>query len=153
MLMDAGEEGYTQEKYDEYCQWWGVYFLQTNTEESAPDVFRDYKHRWSIETYNNYIKNDGEFRNLKIQDYYVEQGFNFVMLVTGLIHSRLNEAVRKLGRASLSTIDVLIRAGHMRMVKDGDVWNLRNTRTKDLQLLAELKFAPEKSYPASTTMA
>ena len=75
------------------------------------------------------------------------------MLVAGLIHSHLNEAVRKLGKASLSTIDVLSRAGHMRMVKDGDVWNLRNTRTKDLQLLAELKFTPEKSYPASTTMA
>ena len=44
--------------------------------------------RWSIETYNNYIKNDADFNDLKLQDYYVQHGFDFIMLVTGLIHSR-----------------------------------------------------------------
>jgi hypothetical protein len=39
------------------------------------------------------------------------------MLVTGLIHSRLNEAVKSMGKNSISTIDMLIKAGHMRMVK------------------------------------
>ena len=64
--MDAGEKNYTQEKYDKYCDWWGVYFLQTNTDESADAVYADYKARWSIETFNNYIKNDAHFNNLKL---------------------------------------------------------------------------------------
>ena len=25
-LIDEGERGYTQENYDKFCEWWGVYF-------------------------------------------------------------------------------------------------------------------------------
>ena len=72
-LMDMGENNYTQENYDKYCDWWGVYFLQTTSRDPAPVVYSDYKGRWSIETYNNYVKNDADFNDLKIQDYYVQQ--------------------------------------------------------------------------------
>ena len=27
-MMDLGEEGYTQENYEKFCEWWGVYVLQ-----------------------------------------------------------------------------------------------------------------------------
>ena len=83
--MDVGEKNYTQENYDKYCDWWGVYFLQTTATDPAPVIYSDYKGRWSIETYNNYIKNDADFNNLKLQDYYIQHGFDFIMLVTGLI--------------------------------------------------------------------
>lgn len=146
-LMDAGENNYTQENYDKYCEWWGVYFLQTNTDESADQVYSDYKCRWSIETFNNYIKNDAHFNNLKLQDYYVDHGFDFIMLVTGLIHSRLNDAVKKLNKPSISTFDILIKAGHMRMVSnDENSWKLHNTRTKDLELLKQLGYTPDAAY-------
>ena len=146
MLMDMGEKSYTQEKYDEYCDWWGVYFLETTTDETASEVYGDYKDRWSIETFNNYIKNDVHFNNLKIQDYYVEHGFDFIMLITGILHSRLNESVKILGKSSISTYDILIKAGHMRMVLTDNEWKLRNTRTKDLTLLAQTGFSPLTSY-------
>lgn len=153
-LMDEGETGYTQENYDKYCEWWGVYFLQTNTVETASEVYADYKGRWSIETYNNYVKNDADFNDLKFQGYYEQHGFDFIMLVTGLIHAELNEAVRKLGKSSLSTFDILVKAGHMRMVREeGSDWRLHNTRTKDLSLLAEMGFTPEMSYPAGDRSA
>ena len=87
--MDFGETGYTEEGYQQYCDWWGVYVLQTNDKEPASQVYADYKDRWSIETYNNYIKNDADFNALKMQDYYVQKGFDFIMLVTGLIRKRL----------------------------------------------------------------
>lgn len=148
-MMDLGENGYTQEKYEAFRDWWGVYFLQTTTNESAADVYADYKGRWSIETFNNYIKNDGDFNDLKLQDYYVQHGFDFIMLVTGLIHSRLNEAVRALGRSSISTFDILIKAGHMRMVLEGDAWKLHNTRAKDIDLLKTMGFVPQSSYPTA----
>lgn len=145
-LMELGETGYTKENYDKYCDWWGVYFLQTTTKDSAPVVYDDYKGRWSIETYNNYIKNDADFNDLKIQGYYAEHGFDFIMLVTGLIHSKLNEAVRALNKPSISTFDVLVKAGHMRMVQEDNEWRLRNTRTKDLDLLETMGFIPERTY-------
>ena len=146
-LMDMGENNYTQENYDKYCDWWGVYFLQTTSKDSAPAVYSDYKGRWSIETYNNYVKNDANFNDLKIQDYYVQHGFDFIMLVTGIIHEKLNEAVKRINKSSVSIFDVLIKAGHMRMVKREENWQLHNTRTKDLALLEAMGFVPEESYP------
>ena len=144
--ISAGDATYTQENYNQYCEWWGVYALQTTTKDPAYVVYSDYKDRWSIETYNNYVKNDAIFQNLKIQDYYVMHGFDFIMLVTGLIHSKLNEAVKKLQRPNISTIDILIKSGHMRMVKHDKVWELHNTRTRDTNLFEEMGFIPEKSY-------
>lgn len=146
-MMDAGENNYTQENYEKYCEWWGVYFLQTNTDETAAEVYSDYKDRWSIETYNNYVKNDACFNNLKLQDYYADHGFDFIMLVTGLLHSKLNEVVRLLNKPSISTSDILIKAGHMRMVYDeNNQWKLHNTRTKDLELLKQLGYTPDSTY-------
>lgn len=84
---------------------------------------------------------------MTIQDYYIEHGFDFIMLITGLIHSRLNEAVKMLGRSSISTFDLLIKAGHMRMVHEDDEWRLHNTRTKDLELIEKTGFMPQKTYP------
>lgn len=149
MLMNLGENNYTQENYANYCEWWGVYFIQTNTKGPASEVYSDYKGRWSIETFNNYIKNDAVFQDLKIQDYYVQHGFDFIMLITGLIHSRLNESVKKLKKSNISTFDILTKAGHMRMVQDGTEWRLHNTRTKDLDLLAAMGFTPQKTYPSA----
>lgn len=147
MHMEEGEKGYTDEGYKETCEWAGVYVLQTSTQEPANEVFRDYKDRWSIETFNNYIKNDADFNDLKLQDYYNLQGFDFIMLVTGMIHARLNDAVKALKKSSLSTFDILLKAGHMRMVKHNNHWDLNNTRTKDLQLLKMMGFEPEVTYP------
>ena len=64
-MIDLGENNYTQEKYEKYCNWWGVYFLQTTTDGTAAEVYSDYKARWSIETYNNYIKNDANFNTIE----------------------------------------------------------------------------------------
>ena len=144
--IDLGEEGYTQEGYDQYSDWWGVYVLESTTGNSAKEDFKDYKSRCSIETFKNYIKNDAGFNNLKIEDYCAEQGFNFIMLVCGLVHAKLNQAVADMNKTSISTTDVLLKAGHMRMNLNNGIWELQNTRTKDLELMGELGFYPAKSY-------
>ncbi len=144
MLMDLGEHNYTIEGYNKYCDWWGVMILQTSTDEPAAEVFADYKSRWGIETYNNYVKNDADFNGLKFQGYYEQRGFDFIMLVTGLMHSVLNDTVKKLGKSSISTFDILVKAGHMRMVLEDGKWKLHNTRTKDIELLDQMGFIPEK---------
>lgn len=145
--INLGDNGYTKENYDKLCEWWGVYQLQTTSTASAQEIFSDYKDRWSIETYNNYVKNEAEFNNLKIQNYYVAHGFDFIMLITGLIHARFSAAIKKLKDASLSTIDVLLKSSHMRMVqrKETNTWELHNTRTKDIAIFSKLGFVPQKS--------
>lgn len=153
MAMDCNEKGYTQEGYDKYKDWWGVYFLETTTTDPAHVVYSDYKGRWSIETYNNYLKNDAAFVNLKIQDYYVQHGLDFIMLVTGLIYARLRDAVKSLGKTNLSTYDILSKSGRLRMVLDHDgVWKLRNTRTADLEILNKMGFIPLTSIASSQAL-
>ena len=67
------------------------------------------------------------------------------MLVTGLVYSSLNDGVKKIGKPSISTFDILIKAGHMRMVLENDTWKLHNTRTKDIELFGMMGFVPEKT--------
>lgn len=76
---------------------------------------------------------------------FLRHGFDFIMLVAGIIHTKLNEAVKKLGRPSISTFDLFIEAGHMRMVREDDEWHLRNTRTKDLELIGKTGFTPQST--------
>lgn len=147
--MAFKDEGYTQEKYDEYCEWWGVLPIETTSNESAEEVYKDYKGRWSIETYNNYIKNQADFNGLKFQDYYNQKGFDFIMLITGIIHCKLNKAVIEMDDKNVSVFDVLIKSGHMRMVlnHDDQKWHLANTRTKDIELLSLLGgYAPQLTF-------
>lgn len=145
-----GVTNYTPEGYEKYKETWGVYYLQTNTTESAAEVYADYKKRWSIETYNNYIKNDAHFCHLKHQDYYAEHGFDFIMLITGLIQTRLNAAVKSLKKSNISTHDISIAARYLRMVFEHGEWRLRNEMKKDLELLNKLGFTPlEKITPSN----
>lgn len=37
-------------------------------------------------------------------------------------------------KTSISTADVVLKAGHMRMVLNNDIWELQNTRIKDIKL-------------------
>ena len=37
-LMEAGEKNYTQENYEKYCDWWGVFFLQPTSSDPAPVI-------------------------------------------------------------------------------------------------------------------
>ena len=85
--------------------------------------------------------------------YYVEHGFDFIMLVTGLIHSGLNKVLRTLGKSSISksTFDFLVKAGHMRMVFEDDERKFHNMRTRDLELIEKTGFIPQGSYPVSLT--
>ena len=93
------------------------------------------------------LKNYGDFNDLKGQDYYIQHGLDFIMLVTGLLHGKLDATVRAMNKSSLSMFDLLLKAGHMRMVIHDNQWKLQNTRVKDLELLKIAGFTPESSIP------
>lgn len=76
----------------------------------------------------------------------MKRGFDFIMLVTGLIHSKLREVVNGLRKPSISTFDIIVKAWHIRMVIRDETWQLHNTRMKDLLLLQDLGFFAENIY-------
>ena len=51
-----------------------------------------------------------------------------------------------LNKTSISAFDILLKARHMRMVKDKKEWKLHNTRTKDIELFQAMGFTPSETY-------
>ncbi len=145
--MELGKSGYTAEKYEQNKEFFGVYVLQSNSSKTAKEVFECYKKRWGIETFYQYLKNKGDFNNLMLQDYYMEQGFSFIMLIAGQIHQRMISAVKSLKDNTLSVRAPLLMARCMKMERRGNVWTLKNTRKKDLEILEKVGFIPQQSVP------
>jgi hypothetical protein len=124
-----------------------VYVLQSNAAKSAEEIFAGYKKRWGIETFYQYLKNTGDFNDLMLQDYYKEQGFSFIMLITGQIHQKMIAAIKTLDDNTLSVHDILLMARCMKMERRGNNWNLKNARKRDLQILKKLGFEPKIAVP------
>ena len=78
-----------------------------------------------------------------LQDYYKEQGFAFLMLITGQIHQKIIASVKELDNNVISVHDVLLMARCMKMERRGNSWNLKNARKRDLQMLKQLGFEPK----------
>ena len=143
--IELGKNGYTQAKFEQVKETFGVYVMESNAGMSAEEIFLAYKKRWGIETLYKYMKNTADFNNLMSQDYYKEQGLAFIMLVTGQIHQKMIAAVRSLNDNTLSVHDVLLMARCMKMERRGSNWNLKNTRKRDLAILKRMGFEPKLS--------
>ena len=141
--IEYGKEGYTWEKFEQIKESFGVYVLQSNATLSAEEVFSRYKKRWGIETLYQYLKNNADFNDLMIQDYYKEQGFAFIMLIVGQIHQKMKAAVKSLNNSTFSVTDILLMAKCLKMEKRGSQWILKNARKRDLQILELLGFKPK----------
>ncbi len=87
--MDLKKDGYTQEKFDKVKETFGTITLICDYEMDPEEVFNNYKKRWHIETFYNYLKNYLGFEALHVQDYYIEQGLSFIILLTSCLHSEL----------------------------------------------------------------
>lgn len=94
-----------------------------------------------------YLKNRGDFNDLMFQDYYKEQGFSFIMLIAGQMHQKMIKAVKMLYDNAISIRDILLMDRCLKRVKRGNIWNLKNTWKRDLEILAKLGFEPMQSVP------
>lgn len=146
--MELGKKGYTQEGFEKSKETFGVYVLQTSSKRKAETIFTNYKKRWGIEIFYQYIKNRGDFNDLMIQDYYKEQGFAFIMLIAGQIHRQVIKAVTSLNDNAISVHDVLLMARCMKLELRGNLWKLKNTRERDLKILAKMDFKPQQTITA-----
>ena len=146
--IELGMAGYTPEGYEKAKEFFGVYVLQTSGEKKAEAILTDYKKRWGIETFFQYLKNRADFNDLMMQDYYKEQGFSFIMLITGQIHQKVIDAVKLLDDNTMSVSDVLLMAKFMKLELRGSSWILKNTRKRDLKILEKMNFKPKQLVPA-----
>jgi hypothetical protein len=144
--IDKGKSGYTKEKLEEQKENFGVYVLQSNSKLSAKEVFCAYKSRWGIETFYQYVRNVGDFNDLKEQNYVREQGLAFIILITGQLYSRLNAAVKRLNDTTTSVADILQMARCLKLDRKGNSWICRNKKSPELATLAKVGFTPLDVY-------
>lgn len=150
--LRRGDRGYTQQGFDAARGLMAVTVLQTSLEDrSAEEVYALYKRRWKVETYFDYLKNGQDARTLCMQDYHQAQGLAFVLLVSGLVHREVSNALEASG-LSMSLPEMLLEARKVKAAKRHGVWVTCNCKKKRAALFERLNTPLEvTAYPKLTT--
>ena len=145
--MNAGKPGYTNDGLIKEELFFGLFLLETNNLELMPEeIYCQYKERWAIETYYNYVRNDLEFNAIFQQDYFCMQGLSFLMTVSSLIYNEIRRATE---HAKISVKDILNEIKKIKMVQDGKTWNIRNNTRGVRDLCKKLDFEIPSHVDAS----
>lgn len=138
--MTNKERGYTQEGLIESEKDFGLFLLETNDlSKTAQEVFSDYKSRWGIETFYNYIDNTLDFNALYQNDYCSMQGLSFIIQVAGMIFHDLQMAISGKG---LSVADVMFKFKGLKLNKERDRYTVRNENKERRELAEKLEVNP-----------
>ena len=130
--MAAKEKGYTQEGLLESEKYFGLFLLETNDlEKTAREVFCDYKSRWQIETFYNYIDNALDFNALYQKDYCCMQGLGFIVQISAMIFHDLQKALKEKG---LSVKDTMFTMKGLKIIKERNRYVVRNDNKQRKQL-------------------
>ena len=133
----AKEKGYTQDGLLECEKDFGLFMLETNNlEKTAQEIFCDYKSRWGIETFYNYIDNTLDFNALYQKDYCSTQGLGFIIQISGMIFHDLQ---RKLSEKGLSVKDTMFTLKGLKVIKERDRYIVRNDNKQRRQLCEKLE--------------
>lgn len=133
--LAAGKKGYNQEKYEKAEKTFGTITVICDYEMNPEDVFNAYKKRWSIETFYNYLKNRLGFEALHCQDYYIEQGLSFIILLTSNLHYELT---KKLMFHENNLDHVLLDLKAIRLRNNNGVWQTTASSKKRLSTYSDL---------------
>ena len=125
----AGKKGYTEEGLLENDMDFGLFIMETSDNDKHPrEIFCDYKSRWTIETFYEYIDNEMDFNTIYQQDFCGLQGLGFIVQIAGMIYHDLRKA---LDGVNLSLRDVINELKGIKMSKERSRWMIRNnTKTK-----------------------
>ena len=146
--VKRGDGSYTMGKFEEKKGLMGVTVLQTSLEDEAPEeVFALYKRRWSVETYFDYFKNGQDAHTLCMQDYHMMQGLAFVLLVSGLVHREVADALDASG-LGISMPEMLIEARKVKAAKRHGVWVACNCKKKRVEFFEKMN-TPLEVVPKS----
>ena len=131
-------EHFTNEKFEEIKEYFGVIVLETNiSEETTPkEIFSKYKERWKIETFYNYFKNKAEFEGLYQDNYYKTQGLAFIMLIVGRLYEEMRKKIKNKGYENIS--DCILEMKKIKLIKIKGNWKKSNVTNKSLEKLEKL---------------
>lgn len=136
--VKRGDRPYTMERFAEVKDLMGVTVLQTSLEDATPEeVFALYKKRWSVETHFDYFKNGQDSHTLCMQDYHMMQGLAFVLLVSGLVHREVADALEASG-LGVSMPEMLIEARKVKAAKRHGAWVACNCKKKRIEFFEKL---------------
>ena len=139
--MKNHEKGYTEEGLIESEKDFGLFLLETNdTKKKAVEIFTDFKSRWTIETFYDFIDNDVDVNALCLQDYCEYEGLGFIVQVTGMIYHDLKKETDKHG---LSMKEVMSLLKGLKLVKERDRYVVRNDNKERKDLCKELNLNTE----------
>lgn len=111
--------------------------LESNLDKSAEEIYKLYKRRWSIETFYEYYKNRLDVNTLHLNDYYKTQSLSFIMLITSLIYSSFNKALKE-HNVKEAPESVLLNARFLKLHRNSNnKWNLENINHKHIQLFED----------------
>jgi hypothetical protein len=146
--LKAGKKGYTEQGLLESEKDFGVFLLETSDMQKTPrEVFSDYKSRWKIETFYNYVDNIVDFNALYQQDYCRTQGLSFVIQVAGMIYHELKELA---DQRNLSVKSAMKSLKGIMLSKEKNAWIIKNA-VKPKRAMAEvldISLIPSSGSPA-----
>ena len=146
--MTAKEKGYTQEGLLDCEKDFGLFLLETNDLEKKPrEVFCDYKSRWGIETFYNYIDNTLDFNTLYQKDYCSTQGLGFIVQIAGMIFHDLQKLLKD---KNLSVKDTMFTLKGLKVIKERDRYMVRNDNKQRKQLCEKIGLNLSKHGVADT---
>jgi len=130
-----GDGVHTEEELERLEVQFGVIVLRTNDPQTtAYDVYVEYKERWGIETFYNYVKHGLELNGLHTQDYSVQQGIGFLTVVEGQIYSEVLKKIQDSTNPYINTMSVeqcLRIAGRLKLTQYTDnTWHQNSMKGK-----------------------
>lgn len=132
--LTAKTKGYTEEGLAAAEKDFGLFLLETNDrEKTAREAFCEYKSRWGIETFYNYIDNTLDFNALYQKDYCCMQGLAFIIQIAGMIFHDIQIAMKE---HDLSVKDSLFALKGLKLIKERNRYVVRNDN-KERRLLCE----------------
>lgn len=122
--MDAGKKGFTPEGLIENEKNFGLFILETSaTVKSQYEIFCDYKSRWGLETFFDYVDNTLDFNGLYQQDSCRTQGLSFIMQISGMIYHELKEITDSKNLSLKATLKTL---HGLKLSKQKNDWKVQN---------------------------
>ena len=132
----SGKSGYTEEGLLANDVDFGLFIMETSDMNKHPrEIFCDYKSRWTIETFYEYIDNEMDFNTIYQQDYCGMQGLGFIVQIAGMIYHDLRMALDK---KNLSLRDVINELKGIKMSKERARWMIRNNTKAKREICEKL---------------
>ena len=146
--IQTGKKGFTEDGLVNTEKNFGLFLLETsNTQKTPREIFCDYKSRWQIETFYNYVDNIVDFNALYQQDYCRTQGLSFIIQIAGMIYHELKELA---DRHNYSVKTVMRTLKGIKLSKEKNIWKIKNV-VKSKRVIAEeldVNLTPTINSPA-----